>query len=143
MDRNALVTGRIGGTLNVPSNLGARPHPSPGLGSSVGGEDLNEGPGLRVSEENGALSPGGPRFTEGHYGNGGLWGSPPQQHIPPSVTIPMMGLNFLTGPPLPSVRFNHISQGVVGVGGGLNLGGLPMSAHHLYLSQTAGSGPKL
>lgn len=147
MDRNALVTGRIGGIHNTPSNIGARPQQSPGLGTAVGGEDPNKSPGLRAPEENRPSSPGGPRFAEGCYGNGGLWGFPLQQPVLPGVTIPMMGPNFLIGPPShPSLRFNHIHQGGVAGGGVLPLGGSPMgvlSPHHLYMSPTAGSGPKL
>lgn len=145
MDRNGLVTGRIGGTLNVPSNLGVRPQQSPGPGGLAGGEDSNEGPGPAVSEVDGRSSPGGPRFTEWYCGNGGSWGFPPQQPVPPGFTIPMVGPNFLIGPPLPGVvRFNHANQGgMVIAGGGLPLGGLPMSPHHLFLSPAAGSGPKL
>ena len=144
MDRNALVTGRIGGILNGPANLlGVRPQQSPGPGSLAGGEDPNEAPRFPIPEENGPSSSGGPRLVEGYYGNGGLWGFPAQQPIPPGVTMPIMGPNFLIGPPLPSVRFGHINQGGVVAGGGLSLGGLPMSPHHSYLSPTAGSGPKL
>lgn len=142
MDRNALVTGRIGGVLSMPSNLGGRPQP-PG-----NGEDPSENHGLRMSEESGSSSPGGPRFMEGYYGSGGLWGFPSQQPLPPGVTIPMMGPNFPIGPPPhPGVRFNHIGQGGGVAGGGMHpLGGLPMgplSPHHLFMPPTAGSGPKL
>jgi len=133
MDRNALVTGRIGGVLNVPSNLGGRPLQSPGPIGMANGEDSNEDHGLRMSEES------GPRFV---YGSGGLWGFPPQQPLPPGVTMPMMGPNFPIGPPPhPGVRFNHLSQGGVLPLGGLSTGPLP--SHHLYMSSTAGSGPKL
>lgn len=146
MDRNALVTGRFGGIHNAPYNIGARPQQSSGLGAAAGGEDPNEGPGLRASEDIRPPSPGGPRFAEGYYGNGGLWGFP-LQPVPPGVTIPMMGPNVLVGPPShPSVRLNHINQGGVAGGGVLPPGGLPMgvwSPHHLYMSPTAGSGPKL
>lgn len=148
MDRNALVTGRIGGALNMPPNLGGRPQQSPGLGGTATGEDSNEDQGVRMFEESGPSSPGGPRFMEGYYGSGGLWGFPPQQQLPPGVAMPMMGSNFPIGPPPhPGVRFNHLGQGGMVTGGGmLPLGGLPMGAlpsHHLYMSQTAGSGPKL
>jgi len=147
MDRNALVTGRIGGMLNVPSNLGGRPQQAPGPGGMANEEDSNEDHGPRMPEDTGPLSPGGPRFMEGYYGSGGLWGFP-SQPLPPGVTIPMMGPNFPIGPlPHPGVRFNHVSQGGVVTGGGaLPLGGLPMGPlppHHLYMSPTAGSGPKL
>ena len=138
MDRNALVTGRIGGILNGPANLGIRAQQSPGPGGLAGGEDSNEGGGVPMSEENGGSSVGGPRFIEGYYESGGLWGFPPQQPVPPSVAIPMMGPNFLMSPPLPNVRFG----GVV-AGGGPPFGGFPTSAHYSYLSPTAGSGPKL
>jgi len=139
MDRNTLVTGRIGGVLNVPSNLGGRPQQPPGPGDMANGWDLNEDHGPRMSEE------GGPRFMEGHYGSGGLWGFPSQQPLPPGVAMPMMGPNFPIGPPPhPGVRFNHLGQGGVVAGGGvLPLGGLPMGPHHMYMSPTAGSGPKL
>jgi hypothetical protein len=144
MDRNALVTGRIGGIFNGPPNPGVRSQQSPVPGSLAGVEDSNEGPGLPISEEIGAPSPGGPRFMDGYYWNGGLRGFPAQQPVPPGVTIPSMGPNFLIGPPHPSVRFGHINQGGVVAGGGLiPLGGFPMSPHHSYLSPTAGSGPKL
>lgn len=136
MDRNALVTGRIGGMLNMPSNVGVRPQQSPGPGE----EGSNEGSGSPRSEENGLSSPGGLRSMEGYYGSGGLYrGLSLQQPIPPGVAIPMMGPNVWAGPPLAGVRFNHINQG----GGGPPLGGLPMSPYQLYLSPTAGSGPKL
>lgn len=135
MDRNALVTGRIGSVLNMPSNLGGRPQQFPGPGGTANEEDPNEDHGLRMSEE------GGPRFMEGCYGGSGLWGFPTQQPLPPGVVaMPMMGPNFPIGPPHPGVRFNHISQG------GMVTGGLPMGPpppHHLYMSSTAGSGPKL
>jgi hypothetical protein len=142
MDRNALVTGRIGSVLNVPSNLGGRPQQSPGPGGTTNGEDSIEDHGPHMSEES------GPRFTEGHNGSGGLWGFPSQQPLPPGVTMPMIGPSFPIGPPLhPGVRFNHINQGGMVAGGGvLPVGGLPMgplSPHHLYMSPTAGSGPKL
>jgi len=142
MDRNALITGRIGGILNVPSGLGGRPL---GPGGMANGEDLNEDHGPRMPEESGPSPPGGPRFMEGYYGSAGLWGFPPQQPLPPGVGLPMMGPNFPIGPPPhPGVRFNHIGQGGgVGGGGVLPLGGLPMGPHHLYMSPTVGSGPKL
>ena len=148
MDRNALVTGRIGGALNGPSNLGGRPQQFPGPGGTANEEDPNEDQGLHVPEEIGPSPPGGPRFMEGYHGSGGLWGFPSQQPLPPGAAMPMMGPNFPIGPPLhPGVRFNHINQGGVVVGGGVHpVGGLPMgplSAHHLYMSPTAGSGPKL
>lgn len=140
MDRNALVTGRIGSMLNVPSNLGVRPQQSPGPGSLAGGEDSDEGPRVPMLGENGPSSSGGPRTMEGYYRNGGiLWGFPPQQPVPQGVSIPVMGPNFLISPSLPSVRFNHINQGGAVAGGGPPLGGLPMSPHHL----SPGSGPKL
>jgi hypothetical protein len=142
MDRNALVTGRIGGILNVPSNLGVRPQRPPGPGDGAGGEDANEDSALRTPEEDGLFSPGGPRFMEGHHTGGGLWGFLPQQ--PAGLEIPLMGPSFLMGPPLhPSARFN---QGRAAGGGVLPLGGSsmgPLSPHHLYMSPTAGSGPKL
>ena len=140
MDRNALVTGRIGGVLNMPSNLGGRPQQSPGLGGTVSEEDSNEEHRLRMSEESGH-SPGGPRFMEGYYGAGGLWGFPTQQPVPAGVAMPMMGPNFPIGPPHPGVRFNHMSQSGVLPMGGLSMG--PLSPHHLYMSSAVGSGPKL
>ena len=148
MDRNALATGRIGGVLNMPSNLGSRPQQSPGPGGTANGEDSNEDHGLHMPEESGPSPPGGPRFMEGYYGSGGLWGFPSQQPLLPGATMPVMGPNFPIGPPLhPGVRFNHVSQGGVVAGGGvLPVGGLPMgplSPHHLYMSPTVGSGPKL
>lgn len=138
MDRNALVTGRIGG----------RPQQSPGPGGVANGEDSNEDHGFRLFEESGPSSTGGPRFMEGYYGNCGLWGFPSQQPLPPGVTMPIMGPNFPIGPPPhPGVRFGHISQGGAVAGGGVHpMGGLPMGplpSHHLYMSPTAGSGPKL
>lgn len=146
MDRNALVTGRFGGILNVPSNLGSRseqPHERGGMAN----EEPSEDPEFHMSEESGPYSPGGPRYMEGYHGYSGLWGFPSQQPIPPGVTIPMMGPNFLIGPPPhPSVRFNHIGQSGVSGGRVLPLGGVPMgqlSPHHLYMSPTGGSGPKL
>ena len=151
MDRNALVSGRIGGVVNVPSNIGGRPQQSqqsPGSGGMANGEDSNDDHGLRMSEESEPSLPGGSRFMEGYYGSGGMWGFPSQQPLPPGFAMPMMGPNFPIGPPLhPGVRFNHPSQsGVVGGGGVLPLGGLPtgpLPPHHLYMSSTAGSGPKL
>ena len=144
MDRNALVTGRIGGILNVPSYLSARPQQYPGPGGAVGGEDPNQDPALRMPEEDGFSSPGGPRFMEGHHAGGGLWGFLPQQ--PAGVGVPVMGPNYPIGsPPHPGARF-HINQGRVAGGGVLPLGGMsmgPLSPHHLYMSPTAGSGPKL
>ena len=143
MDRNALVTGRIGGILNVPPNLGGRPQ-QPGSSGMVNGEDSSEDQGPRMSEESGP-SLSGPRFAEGYYGSGGLWGFPVQQSLPPGLTAPMMGPNFM-GPPHPGVRFNHIGQGGGVAGGVLPLGGLPMgplSPHQMYMATTAGSGPKL
>jgi len=137
MDRNTLVTGRIGGVLNMPSNLGGRPQQSSGLGGTASEEDSNEDHGLRMSEESGH-SPGGPRFMEGYYGGGGLWGFPTQQPVPPGVAMGMMGPNFAVGPPHAGVRF---SQGGVLPMGGLAMG--PLSPHHLYMSSTVGSGPKL
>jgi hypothetical protein len=92
MDRNALVTGRIGSVLNVPSNLGGRPQQSPGPGGTTNGEDSIEDHGPHMSEES------GPRFTEGHNGSGGLWGFPSQQPLPPGVTMPMIGPSFPIGP---------------------------------------------
>ena len=144
MDRNALVTGRIGGVLNTP-NFGGRPHQPPGPSGMTNGDDLNEDHGPRVSEESGPQSLGGLRHIEGYHSSGGLWGFPQQPPLYPGVTIPTMGPNFPIGPPPhPGVRFNHLSQGGVVAGGGvLPLGGLPMGPHHLYMSPTAGSGPKL
>lgn len=143
MDRNALVTGRIGAIHNSSSNFGTRPQQPPEPGGTANEKGSNEDPGLRLSDEDGLFLAGGPRFTEGYYWNGGLWGLPSQHHIPPS----MMSPNFLIGPPPhPSVRFNHVGQGGVVAGGVHPLGGLPMGPlppHHLYMSPTAGSGPKL
>lgn len=122
MDRNALVTGRVGGILNVPCGPGGRCKQS----GTTSGEDSNEDHALGAAEEN------GPRFMEGYQGGSGPWGFPSQQP-------PVMGASFPIGPPpYPGVRFNH--------GGVLPMGGLqmgPLSAHHLYMPPTAGSGPKL
>lgn len=148
MDRNALVTGRIGGVFNVPSNFGGRPQQPPGSSGTANGEDSNGDYGPRVSEESGPSSSGGPRFMEGYHGGSGLWGFSSQHSLPPGVAMPMMGPNFPIGPPPhPGARFNHMGQsGVVAGGGILPLGGLPMGPlppHQLYMSPTAGSGPKL
>lgn len=145
MDRNALVTGRIGGVLSTPSNLGGRPQQSPGPGGRANEEEDH---GLRMSEESGPSSLGGPRLPEGYYSGGGLWGFPSQHSLGPGVAMSTMGPNFPIGPlPHLGVRFNHVSQGGVVAGGGvLPMGSLPMgplSPHHLYMSPTAGSGPKL
>lgn len=139
MDRNALVTGRIGGVFNIPSNLGGRPQQLPGSGGMANGEDPDEDHGPRMPEETGPPPLGGPRFMEGYHGSGGVWGFPSQQSFPPGVTMPMMGPNFMGPPPHPGVRFNHVGQS--GVAGGLPIGPLP--PHQLYMSTTAGSGPKL
>ena len=129
MDRNALVTGRVGGILNVPCGLGGRCKQSAGQGGTASGEDSNEDHALGVPEEN------GPRFMEGYHGGSGPWGFPSQQP-------PVMGGNFAIGPPpYPGVRFNHVGQGGMLTMGGLQMG--PLSPHHLYMPPTAGSGPKL
>jgi hypothetical protein len=105
------------------------------------GEGSNEDHRPRIPEEIGPSSPGGPRFMEGYQNSGGLWGFPSQQPLPPGVTIPMMGPNFAIGPPHPGLRLNHIGQGGVLPLGGMPMG--PLSLHNLYMSPTAGSGPKL
>lgn len=145
MDRNALVTGRIGGILNVPSHLSGRPQQPPGPGGMANSEDSSEDHGPRMLEENGLPSPGGPRLMDGYHGGGGMWGLPSQQPVPLGVAMSMMGPSFPIGlSPHPGIRLNHLSQGGVVSGSGmLPLGGLPMGPHHLYMPPTAGTGPKL